>query len=148
MFPWQTHVLLRPSWMHRDVSSQSAFLHVWEGPMKSCSVNIPTASRPIRNSAPDISVLRCFCLYKVQIYLCLLCVVPTKFSRLSLFWRNTNKAYDITCPDRLWDPLSLLSKGRKAAEELKLTTHFQLVQKPRKHGSIHPLPHTSLWSSA
>jgi hypothetical protein len=31
---------------------------------------------------------------------------------------------------------------------VKLTIHLQLVLRPRKHGSIHPLPHTSSWHSA
>jgi hypothetical protein len=33
--------------------------------------------------------------------------------------------------------------GGKAAGAVKLTTHFQLLPKSRKRGSIHPLPHTS-----
>jgi hypothetical protein len=31
---------------------------------------------------------------------------------------------------------------------VKLTTHFQLVLRSRKHGSIHTLPHTPSWRSA
>jgi hypothetical protein len=30
---------------------------------------------------------------------------------------------------------------------VKLTTRLQLVPRSRKHGSIHPLPHTSSWHS-
>jgi hypothetical protein len=31
---------------------------------------------------------------------------------------------------------------------VKLATHFQLVPRSKKHGSIHPLPHTPSWHSA
>jgi hypothetical protein len=58
-------------------------------------------------------------------------------------------------PDQLWGPPSLLSNGYRwlflrgeSDRGVKLTTHFQLVQRSRKPGSIHPLPHKSSWRSA
>jgi hypothetical protein len=53
-------------------------------------------------------------------------------------------------PDRLWGPRNLLSNGYRGAlsRGVKMTTHLQLVPRPRKCGSIHPLPHTPLWCSA
>jgi hypothetical protein len=47
-------------------------------------------------------------------------------------------------PDRLWGPLLLFNGYRSE----KLTTHLQLVPRSRKHGSIHPVPHTPAWHSA
>jgi hypothetical protein len=51
-------------------------------------------------------------------------------------------------PDRLWGlpngnrgTLSLGQSGRG----VRLTIHLQLVPRPRKRGSIHPLPHTLSW---
>jgi hypothetical protein len=38
--------------------------------------------------------------------------------------------------------------GAKAAGDVKLTTHFQLVPRSRKCRSIYPLPHTPSWRSA
>jgi hypothetical protein len=58
-------------------------------------------------------------------------------------------------PDRLWDPLSLLSNRYRGlfsrgynSRKVKLTTHLQLMVRSRKYESIHPLPHTSSWRSA
>jgi hypothetical protein len=52
-------------------------------------------------------------------------------------------------PERLWGPPSLLSSGYLGlfSRGVKLTTHFQLVPRSRKGGSIHPLPQTSSWHS-
>jgi hypothetical protein len=48
-----------------------------------------------------------------------------------------------------WDPLSLPYNGCGSFHrEVKPTTHLQLVPRPRKSGSIQPLPRTSSWSSA
>jgi hypothetical protein len=43
-------------------------------------------------------------------------------------------------PDGLWGPPSLLFNGyrRQSGRGVKLTTHFQLVPRSRKCGSIHP----------
>jgi hypothetical protein len=53
-------------------------------------------------------------------------------------------------PDRFRGPLSLLSNGFLGlfGRNVKLTIHLQLVPRSRKRGSIHPLAHTSSWSSA
>jgi hypothetical protein len=58
-------------------------------------------------------------------------------------------------PDRLWGLPSLLSNGYrglflegKAAGVWNWTPTFQLMPRPRKRGSIHPLPHTSSRCSA
>jgi hypothetical protein len=57
--------------------------------------------------------------------------------------------------DQLWDTPSLLSDGYRwlflrglGDRRVELTTHLQLVPRPRKCGSIHPLPHTPSWRSA
>jgi hypothetical protein len=52
-----------------------------------------------------------------------------------------------TQPPVEWVP-GALSPGGKAARVVKLTTHFQLIPRSRKLGSIHPLPHTPSWCSA
>jgi hypothetical protein len=51
------------------------------------------------------------------------------------------------CPDQPWGPPNLLSNGYWGlfprewnSRGVKLTTHFQLVPRSRKYGSIHPLP--------
>jgi hypothetical protein len=51
-------------------------------------------------------------------------------------------------PDRLWGPSNLLSNWyqtffpwRYSGRGVKLTTHFQLLPRSRKRGSIHPLTH-------
>jgi hypothetical protein len=46
-------------------------------------------------------------------------------------------------PDRLWGPLSLLYSGYRGLflQNVKLTTHLQLVPRSRKCGCIHPLPY-------
>jgi hypothetical protein len=58
-------------------------------------------------------------------------------------------------PDRLWVPPSLLSNEyrglflrKQSCRGVRLVTHLQLLPRPRKHGSIHPLPHTPSWRSA
>jgi hypothetical protein len=58
-------------------------------------------------------------------------------------------------PDRLWSPLSLLSNEYRGLFPrgwsdrcVKLTTHFQLVPRSRKYGSIHSFLHTPSWRSA
>jgi hypothetical protein len=56
-------------------------------------------------------------------------------------------------PDRLWAPPSLLSNGYRGPSlgvkrpGVKLTTHLQLVPRPRKRGYIYPLPHKPSWRS-
>jgi hypothetical protein len=58
------------------------------------------------------------------------------------------------CPDRLWGTPTLLSNGYQglflweySGRGIKLTTHLQLVPRPRKRGPIHPFTHTSSWRS-
>jgi hypothetical protein len=55
-------------------------------------------------------------------------------------------------PDRLWGPPSFLHNGyrglfprRWSGQGVKLATHLQLVPRSKKRGSLHPLPHTSLF---
>jgi hypothetical protein len=55
-------------------------------------------------------------------------------------------------PDRLWGPpypmgTEGFSLGVKR-QGMKLNTYLQLVQRPRKCGSIHPLHHIPSWRSA
>jgi hypothetical protein len=38
--------------------------------------------------------------------------------------------------------------GGKSGQDMKPTTHLQLVPRSRKRGSINPLPHTPSWRSA
>jgi hypothetical protein len=53
-------------------------------------------------------------------------------------------------PNLLWAPLSLISSGYRGLfpRGVKLTTHFQLVPRSKKCGSIHPLHHTPSRRSA
>jgi hypothetical protein len=58
-------------------------------------------------------------------------------------------------PDRLCGSPNLLSNGYwghfprgLSGRGVKLTSHLQLVQRSRKCGSIHPLPHTPSWRIA
>jgi hypothetical protein len=45
-------------------------------------------------------------------------------------------------PDLLCDTTSLLSNGYgdKVGQSVKLTIRFELVQRSRKHGPVHPFP--------
>jgi hypothetical protein len=61
------------------------------------------------------------------------------------------KIFSFPCrPDWFWGPPSLVSKGYRgySGRGVKLTTHLQLVPMSRKHGSIHPLPHSPSWRSS
>jgi hypothetical protein len=51
-----------------------------------------------------------------------------------------------TQPPIKWVPGPLSSVVKRLGH--KLTTHFQLVPRSRKCGSIHPLPHTPSWRGA
>jgi hypothetical protein len=55
-------------------------------------------------------------------------------------------------PDWPWGPASFLFSEYQGlfpqGRDVKLTTHHQLVPRSRKHGSKHPLLHTSSWHSA
>jgi hypothetical protein len=61
----------------------------------------------------------------------------------------------LTSPDRpdwLWGPSNLLCNGYRVAVSARVKWQGreadQLVPRPRKRGSVHPLPHTSSWRSA
>jgi hypothetical protein len=54
-----------------------------------------------------------------------------------------SRSFTSPCIYQLWGPPNLPSKLSP-----KPTTQLQLVPSSRKHGSIHPLPHTPFWRSA
>jgi hypothetical protein len=71
----------------------------------------------------------------------------------SALW--VNKSINHSVQSILWVPVdhNLHSVGYQGfggiyGRVVKLTTHLQLVQRSRKHGSIHPLPHTPSWRRA
>jgi hypothetical protein len=44
--------------------------------------------------------------------------------------------------------LHVVQSGSGVHRRVKLTTHLQLMQRSRKCGSMHPLPHTPSWLTA
>jgi hypothetical protein len=69
--------------------------------------------------------------------------------------RQRQRIFSPLRPDRPWDPTRLIAygygafipEGKVVGRGVKLTNHFRLLQRLRKHGTIHPLLHTPSHSS-
>jgi hypothetical protein len=68
------------------------------------------------------------------------------WSRILTSPHHQNRLWGL--PNLLFNEYQRLFPRGESGRRVKLTTHLELVPRSRKHGSIHPLPHTPSWRNA